>query len=154
MPKVSINPVELWFPPSNTPRRLFPPLEQQFTFALYFELPAIVAGAMASAFGERVDHRTVVPHIVGPNRFPVEGITPDIDMVVMPNWTLRRWDYREPFLDALVEELAAARERIVAKSEVKLPEPQIDIDVDYIVGPGCALAPDGEITSRWPRKDT
>lgn len=154
MPKVSITPVELWYPPKNTHRRLWPPQEQRFTFALFYELPAIVAGAMASAFGERIDPRTVVPHMGGPSLFQIEGVTPDIDMVVSPNWTLKRWEQREPFLNALVAELAAARLEIAARIDGSIPDPQIDIDVDYIVGPGCALAPNGEITSRWPREDT
>lgn len=153
MPKVSIHPVELWYPPCINSTRQFAPLEQKFTLALFFELPAIVAGAMASAFGERSELRTVVPHMIGPNRFPIEDATPDIDMVVMPNWTLKRWEQREPFLNALYAELNAAQLEIASRLEVNYPWPQIDINVDFTMGPGCALGPDGEITSRWPRED-
>ena len=151
MPKITINPVEAWYPTSTDERCSKLSDDQRFTLHFLYELPVVMAGAMRRGFGEHIDHRTVIPRIIGPTIFKVRG-TPDIDLVASPSFTEARWERRGEFLEALAAEINATRDDLQSRLDVELQSPHIDIDVDFVNGPGLALDRNGDVTSRWPKE--
>ena len=138
-----------WFPTTSDLRQADISNKEYFTSLFFFELPVIMSAAMREAFGEDTSFRSVVPRIIVPTNFSVDS-HPDIDVVASPNWTESRFERRDALLLSLADEIQATMGNLEGRFAGEMPRPQIDIDVDFVMGPGCALSSSGGINHQWP----
>jgi hypothetical protein len=142
MPHVLIKPTKEWHP--DTAREV---ARADLVHGLWVALPDLITAAweeLTELFWGPISPDVVVPDIMSPFYGNTKA-TPGLQVVLRPNFTKERWDERNDL------RLACARQVDAFMARSGGPIPQIDYDVDFIMGEGLSVLPDGMVVSSWPR---
>lgn len=118
--------------------------EQQLTYIIGTMLPRIVAYAVNMIKGDGAcDHNKVLVDFQSMHARAINA--PDIWIVVTPMWRDHFEEKARTLRDLIATELTAALQRRLST----IPNPEFDVEIDFMNGAGCSVNKDGETVASW-----